>query len=290
MATFADMLSYLRKQNGLSQSDLAGKTGLTRSAIGMYETGKREPDFETLEMFADFFNVNIDTLLGRGKAQPLHGSASTTIGERIKARRKKIGMSAEQIAEQLNVSPSTVYRYENGDIEKMGIDKLTPIATALHCSPAYLLGYDVPMDRDICDVPPLPSNIVPLPQMKKVPLLGQIACGAPILAEQNITDYVDLLAGSRADFALICKGDSMINAGIMDGDIVFIRQQEEVENGQIAAVLIEDEATLKRFYHYSDTVQLLAENSAYSPLIFFGEEIKNVRVIGLAVAFVHTLR
>lgn len=133
---------------------------------------------------------------------------------------------------------------------------------------------------------PLPSNVRYLEPMKKVPLVGQIACGTPILAEENVTDYVDLPGHIRADFALMCKGDSMELAGIRDGDIVYIRKQESVENGQIAAVMVGgEEATLKRFYFDGEMLQLVAENRKYAPKVFTGEDINSVRVIGLAVAY-----
>lgn len=136
----------------------------------------------------------------------------------------------------------------------------------------------------------LPSNIAPLLQMEKIPLVGQIACGEPILAEQNIEDYVDLPSHIHADFALMCKGDSMIQAGIQEGDVVYIRKQEKVENGQIAAVMVdEDEATLKRFYYDGKMVQLVAENRKYTPKVFIGEDINRVRVIGLAVAYTRVI-
>lgn len=139
----------------------------------------------------------------------------------------------------------------------------------------------------------LPKNMVPYQTMKKIPLVGTIACGQPILAEENITDYIDLPGHIKADYALSYKGDSMINAGINDGDIVYIRKQETVENGQIAAVLVEDgntEATLKRFYFSGNTVMLNAENPEYAPLVYVGAEIENVHVIGLAVAFTHIIK
>ena len=135
----------------------------------------------------------------------------------------------------------------------------------------------------------LPSNIIPLPKVRPtVPLIGQIACGTPILAEENIDGYVELPAQVRADFALTCKGESMINAGIRDGDTVYIRQQQTVENSQIAAVMVDGgEATLKRFYREGDTVTLLAENSSVPPMVFSGPELNRLRVVGLAVACIH---
>lgn len=205
-----------------------------------------------------------------------------TVGERLKRRRKELGMSAEAVAEKLGCSPSTVYRYENGEINKMGIDKLKPIAEAINTSPAYLMGWE--------DEGTLPANVSRIEPMQRIPLVGQIACGMPILAEQNVEDYVDLPGHIRADFALTCKGESMIGAGIRSGDIVYIRQQEEVENGQIAAVMVGgDEATLKRVYTKPGVVQLVAENPNIAPAVFIGKEAEQIHIIGLAVAYTHVL-
>lgn len=140
------------------------------------------------------------------------------------------------------------------------------------------------------DTPTFPTNIIPLPTMKKAPLIGSIACGAPILAEEHIEDYVDMPTNVHADFALICKGDSMINARIFDGDVVYIRQQSTVENGEIAAVLIDNEATLKRVKLLPDRIILEPENPLYDPLVYRNEEMNAVQIIGKAVAFVSTVR
>lgn len=162
-------------------------------------------------------------------------------------------------------------------------ERIAKLAQVLKVSPSSLMGWEDGQSE-------LPPNVVLLPQMKKVPLVGQIACGTPILAEQNIEEYIDLPAHINADYALMCKGESMINIGIEDGDIVYIRQQEEVENGQVAAVMVgDDEATLKRFYFEDGIVQLVAENSAIPPKVFVGEAINQVRVIGRAIAYTHII-
>ena len=117
-----------------------------------------------------------------------------------------------------------------------------------------------------------------------IPLLGTIAAGLPILAEENIKDYFNLDSKIKADFALEVKGDSMINAGIFEGDIVFIRKQECLENGEIGAVQIENietEATLKKFYFSNDIIQLLSENPNYPPQIYTEG---NIRILGKLVA------
>ena len=132
-----------------------------------------------------------------------------------------------------------------------------------------------------------------MPETRKVPLLGTIACGEPILAIENVEDYVDMDADTYADFALRCKGDSMINARIFDGDIVYVRKQSSVENGEIAAVLIkglEDEATLKRVYLDNDSIRLCAENPMYKDMIFMKEKMNDVEIIGKAVAFLSAVK
>ena len=156
MAKFADRLRTLRTTKQLSQQDLATQLGcVSKSSINMYERGEREPGLDTLEAIADYFNVDLDYLIGKSEFPSRYGnliknidsySADNdrllTVGERIKHRRKEVGMSAEQVAEKLGISPSTVYRYENGEIEQMGIDKLIPIADALQTTPAYLMGWN----------------------------------------------------------------------------------------------------------------------------------------------------
>lgn len=207
--------------------------------------------------------------------------------DKIKALRLEQGATMDDIARAVGVSKPTVQRWESGEIENIRRDKIWRLAKALHTTPAYLMDWDDPDDLGHAT---LPSNVVPLRPMKKIPLVGQIACGVPILAEQNIEDYIDLPGHIHADYALTCKGDSMINAGIRDGDVVYIRQQPEVENGQIAAVMVdEDEATLKRFYFDDSIVQLVAENPTVRPMVFTGADISRVRVLGLAVGYTHII-
>jgi len=129
-----------------------------------------------------------------------------------------------------------------------------------------------------------------MPNMVKKPRLGRVACGEPILAEENIETYDDVPDYVKCDFTLKCEGDSMINARIYDGDIVYVKIQETVENGQIAVVRIGDETTLKRFYKNENTVTLMPENPLYKPLVFVNEEINDIRIIGIAVAFTSSIR
>ena len=203
-----------------------------------------------------------------------------TTGDLIKARRKAIAMSAERLAEKVGVSPATIYRYEKGDIEKVPVDVLKNIATALNTSPAYLMGWETSSDP----APTIPAGFEPLPEMTTIPLVGSIACGTPITAEENIEARIGIPAAWRADFALTCHGDSMAPK-ICDGDIVCIRKQQEVENGEIAAVRIGEEATLKRFYRQGDTVLLQAENPTFAPLVYANHQLDEIAIEGKAVGF-----
>lgn len=210
---FSENLKILRKSKKLSQEKLADELKVSRSLIGMWESGQRKPSYETLELLADYFNIRLDDLSGR----------------------------------------------------------------------------NINKDMNFSNI----SNIIPLPKTKKVPRLGKIACGEPILAEENYDDYDDVPEEIKCDFTLICEGDSMINARIQDGDIVYLREQPQVENGEIAACLVDGEfetkATLKRFYKYDDKIVLQAENPKYQPFVYVNEEMNKVRIIGKAVGFTSRL-
>ena len=178
--------------------------------------------------------------------------------------------------------------YERGEREP-GLEMLEAIADFFNVDMDFLLGKsNIPNKARAGAV--LPDNIIPMPEMRKIPLIGCIACGAPILADEHIEDYIDIPKHIHADFALTCKGDSMINARIFDGNIVYIRKQDTVENGEIAAVLIEDEATLKRVRLFDDHISLEPENPQYRPIVYWGEEMNSVHIIGKAVAFTSCVR
>ena len=187
----------------------------------------------------------------------------------------------------VKLAKNDLSQYVNGKVEP-GQEKLSILGMALNVSEAWLMGYDVSRVRD--DATPKASNILPMPEMRKIPLLGTIACGAPVLAEEHIEGQVDIPVNIHADFALTCKCDSMINARIFDGDIVYIRQQGTVENGEIAAVLIETEATLKRVRLFDDHISLEPANPMYKPIVFWNEEMNEVRILGKAVAFTSSVR
>lgn len=207
-------------------------------------------------------------------------TASTA--ERLAEAMKIKNYKQADLVRLTGIDKSSISLYLKGKYSPKGI-KLVKLATALNVSPSWLSGFNVPMIEDVSSIP----NIEPLPKIKKVPLLGTIACGEPITAEENIEDYINMPEDTNGTFALRCKGDSMINARINDGDIVYIKEQPSVENGQIGAVLIDGEATLKRVYYYpeKETLILKAENTKYDDFIYTNEELQQVKIIGKAVGF-----
>lgn len=168
-----------------------------------------------------------------------------------------------------------------------GQDKLTILGLALNVTETWLMGYDVPQEREERDSQKealynLPKDICPAVK-RRYKYLGEIACGEPIFADEQYETYIDIESDTNADFVLKAKGDSMINARIQDGDMVFIKEQPDVNDGEIAAVIIDDEATLKRVYKYDDHISLCSENPKYKPINIKADEGKNIRIIGKAV-------
>ena len=195
-----------------------------------------------------------------------------TIGQRIKELRHRRGLSAVELGLRVGASKQTVYKYENDIITNIPYDTVIKLAQTLNVTPGYLMGWDE-----------VPSGFDPLPALRTVPVIGEIACGVPALAEQNHIGTAAVPEGVSADFALIARGDSMTGARINNGDIVFIRRQPTVEQGQIAAVRIGSEATLKRVRFSGRQVVLWPENPAYEPIIV--TEDMDMEIMGLAVCF-----
>ena len=198
------------------------------------------------------------------------------LSRRIRHRREELGLSQEELADRMGYrSKSSITKLEKG-VNDLPQSKLEELAIALHTTSAWLLGLDIPAP---------PPGFEPLPAMAQVPLVGSIACGTPITAEQNIECYIGVPAAWHADFALTCHGNSMAPT-ICDGDIVCIRRQPEVEQGEIAAVRVGEEATLKHFHRQGDTVMLLADNAAVCPpIIYTGTQLEDLQIEGKAVGF-----
>lgn len=189
-------------------------------------------------------------------------------------------MTAAELARLSGVNEGAISQYRKGSY-KANQQSLEKIAKALNVSIPWLMGADV--KSDVITIPNH-ANIFPI-ETKKVPLLGKIAAGQPVMAEECFDSYVQCGNFIKADFCLRVQGDSMINARIYDGDIVFIHQQPEVENGEIAAVAIDDAVTLKRVYFADDSVMLRAENPKYKPMVFTKNDCLSFRILGKAVAF-----
>ena len=201
------------------------------------------------------------------------------IGDYIKKLRTENGYSQEELGALLGVQRAAVQKWECGTVKNLKRDTIKKLSEI----------FNVPPSSFIDDEYMTYNNIIPIPKMNRIPLVGTIACGTPILANENLEGEVITPEDIKADFALRCKGDSMIDARIMNGDIVYIRQQPTVENGEIAAVLIDEEATLKRVYLSDNTVTLVACNSKYQPFVSTGEQLDQIRILGKAVGFTSTI-
>lgn len=207
--------------------------------------------------------------------------------KRLKESIEKSGLSYVELEKRTGIAKSSIQRYASGTTKKVPIDAIQAIARAVGVSDKYIMGWS---DNITEEKKPLPKNLITLKKIRFVPILGQIACGEPILAEQNYEGSVMVPENVNATFALRCKGDSMIDANIQDGDVVFVQETPKVENGEIAAVVIGDEATLKKVYYQNDTITLMPANSLFEPLVYKREEINDIRICGKAVAVLRYIK
>lgn len=195
------------------------------------------------------------------------------IYERIKKRRKEMGLSAEMVAEKLGVSPATIYRYEKKDIKKFPTDILEPLAKVLRTTPSYLLGLN---ETD--------TNT----NKHLIPVLGTVRAGIPVEAVQNIIDYEEIsedMARQGEFFALRIKGDSM-QPRICEGDVVIVRKQPDVDSGDVAIVLVnEEEATIKKVQKFDGGINLIPNNPSYDVRTYTNEQIESlpVQILGKVV-------
>lgn len=200
---------------------------------------------------------------------------SVTVKDILKGRRLELELTLEDVAKRVGVSPATISRWESGDIANMRRDRIAALAKALQISPAVIMGWDVDT--------PIPPG-AHRPQFKKVPMLGYAAAGQPLEDLNQDTPYYDIENKYDVDFCITVRGDSMIDANINDGDIVFIKSMPEVPNGKIACVEIDNEKVcLKRFYKSGKTVSLASANSKYAPMFFTEDNCESIKILGLAV-------
>ncbi len=210
---------------------------------------------------------------------------NSTFSKRLAEAMKIRELTQTDLHQRTGINKSSISTYLRGDY-KAKQDKVDLLSAALRVSPAWLMGFDVPMEQPqapASTITPKVQNITAT-EKRMVPVLGSIAAGQPIYADEHIETYVPCDARCHVDFGVMVRGDSMIDVGIEEGDIVFIQCTPDVDDGQIAAVRIDDTATLKRVYHIPGGVRLVSENPNYSPMIFTAENCDAIQILGLAVA------
>lgn len=204
-------------------------------------------------------------------------------GSRLKLHRKALGMTLQEVGNKVGVGATTIKRWEDGQIATLKHTRLIQLAKALETTPGYILGFE---KEDVSSYP----GAQPIPRTKMIPVIGTIHCGEPMLAVQNYDEIVQTPDSVPANFAVRAKGDSMIGARIFDGDIVFCREQNDVNNGEIAAVLIGDRVALKRVYKYAESIELRSENPMHPPMVFEGPDMVKIKIIGKAVQILGEIR
>lgn len=195
------------------------------------------------------------------------------IASRIKEIRNDYDLTLEEMASKIGLTKATLSRYENGEIDNIPMGRIRDIGEIFRINPAWILNWS-------------DSKFVTKyeAKFKTIPILGCIAAGVPILAQEDIIGLASVDEKDSTDFCLIVKGDSMINARIYDGDTVFIKKQSDVEHGEIAAVLLDNEVTLKRVYKVNGTVILHAENPAYQDLVLNQKDYQRIEILGKAIS------
>lgn len=194
----------------------------------------------------------------------------------IKNLRTERNLTQEEVGKIIGASKQTLHKYENGIITNIPQDKIEALANLFDVSPAYIMGWE----EDKINLSNIPG-VIPVKKIIKIPILGHIQCGSPVMSVENYEGYFpadpDII---NSDFCLYADGDSMVDAGIHEGDLVFFKQTPQVENGTIAAVFVDDTTTLKRFYRKENQIILQPENKDYSPIIIDLDESTNIRILG----------
>lgn len=196
----------------------------------------------------------------------------------IRTRREELGLTLLDIAKKVGVSEGTVSRWESGNISNMRRNNIAALSRALQISPSVIMEWE---ENKITDILPNARKIT----HKRFPILGNVACGEPIYANEEHDAFIDANEDVDADFCLTATGDSMIGARIFDGDILFVKKQEMVNDGEIAVVIIEDEATVKRVYYDRDNnvLTLVPENPTHKIMRFSGEKLNQINIIGKVI-------
>lgn len=201
------------------------------------------------------------------------------IGSKIKAARKAAHMGQAELGEAIGIGKSSISEWESGK-RSPDIDKVKDIAKVLNVTPTYLMGWK---EEDVPDQRPLPAGLLPVVK-RRIPIIGHVAAGVPIMAEREYEEYEDDTYGISCDYVLRVEGDSM-EPRVLDGDVVYVRQQPDVDDGQIAVVGVDDSVTLKVVYHLPNGLQLVSLNPKYKPMIYTQSNTDYLAIIGLAVAY-----
>lgn len=298
-------IKQLRQMLGLNQIDFAKELGIPQNTLSNYERGRRELPIPLLKKIANKYKVTTDYLTDADLI------GDDRMASALEDERQWAGLTLDELSKETKIPKKDLEDYEEG-MEPINLFLLEKLCAYYDKSiNQFYLDHDMYDEyipeifegdvdryesfkkardegamRELADTPKLP-NIEPYnPTM--VPIVGTIAAGTPILAEENIEGYAPL-QDKKADFALTVKGDSMIGDNIHPGDIVFIRQQPTVEIGEIAAVLIDGDATLKHFYRDGDSVTLVSSNPKYKPMVYHKGDCDDIRILGKAVAYLHDL-
>lgn len=226
----------------------------------------------------------VESLTESGYNEGKKGDEDMDLRHRLLQLKSANGYTTDALSELSGVPKGTINKLLNGETRNPTASTLKRLADALGCELSDLCGRpsDIPGVHRLGELVNA-DDLLPV-RRRSVPLLGDIAAGQPIQCESEAE--ITVCAGdTAADLALRVVGDSMIGARIHDGDVVFIRRQDDVDDGQIAAVIIDGRATLKRLYHIPNGLQLLSENPQYPPMIFTYPACDSIRIVGLAVAF-----
>lgn len=207
----------------------------------------------------------------------------TSVGQRIRKRRLELGLSVDELADRLGKNRATVYRYESNAIENLPVTVIGPLAEALHCSPAELMGWDQASQEEK-DAQQSQKMLPPV----KIPVYARVAAGFPSWMTEEIIDFEEIsgeMALNGEHYAVRIRGDSMAPR-IQDGDIVICRKQKDADSGDVVIAAVNgDEATCKRIYKYMDGIRLVPNNPAYEPMFFSEKEILEnpVTILGKVV-------
>lgn len=285
MNTLGERIKNRRVELGLSQQELALMVGYkSDKIINKIEMNKASLDRKKLDLFAEALQTTSDYILGTDCDQQM-----VQMGARIKELRTQQDLPQSKFAELLGYnSKASISRIENG-MTDLPMSKVSEIAKILHSTPEYIMfGQDSIEESEYDNI----TDVNQHRNHRSIPYLGKVACGKPIFINREYDSFLEIDANTKADFCLSAKGDSMINARIYDGDIIFVKQCDIVDNGDIAVVAIGDEVTLKRFYYFkeNETVQLVAENPSYAPMIFQGSQLDEIHVLGKAISLSGNLR